>query len=331
LPQRGLATQGGSTLTYVGCVPSVAELTGLRHLKLGIGGLPRDTLVHLSPLSGLASLQVAFYVSRDRPRAGLTDHEPGGGVVLPSALAHLGALSGLTRLAALSVVDRTPSKGLECVQMAAALLAALPSSPFLTEVRRGGVVGRCSTGGHPPCAHGHGLRFRGEGAPTAREQLHMPQLASLLALPTPIPQLELKPVSMVGAPLDLSLTSRWPLLTRLCLHGTDYSSTVEAVLTSSGAEVTVGDMCNMPWRFARPTTDRPTGGPTGRLPDCLIPDRLPACLTACLIARVCQRPCKCRAHLERHVHAHAPTLGELCFHMNLGTKSPTNPSAALAR
>jgi hypothetical protein len=53
------------------------------------------------------------------------------------------------------------------------------------------------------------------------------------------PQVELGPVSMAGAPLDVSLTSRWPLLTRLCLHGTDYSSTVEAVLTTSGVEVTV--------------------------------------------------------------------------------------------
>jgi hypothetical protein len=50
---------------------------------------------------------------------------------------------------------------------------------------------------------------------------------------------------MEGSPLDVSLTSRWPLLTRLSLHGagrdtrSTISSTVEAVLTSSGAEVNV--------------------------------------------------------------------------------------------
>ncbi len=56
------------------------------------------------------------------------------------------------------------------------------------------------------------------------------------------PQLELQPVSIVDAPLDVSLTSRWPLLARLCLRGTDGdTSTAEAVLNSRGADVTVGD------------------------------------------------------------------------------------------
>ncbi len=55
------------------------------------------------------------------------------------------------------------------------------------------------------------------------------------------PQVELAPVRIVDAPLDLSLTSRWPLLARLSLHGTGgvASSIAEAVITSSGAEVTV--------------------------------------------------------------------------------------------
>ncbi len=43
---------------------------------------------------------------------------------------------------------------------------------------------------------------------------------------------------MVGAPLDLSLTSRWPQLEHLSLHGGD-CTIARAVLTSSGAEVNV--------------------------------------------------------------------------------------------
>jgi hypothetical protein len=119
--------------TFNGCVPAcVAVLTGLRRLKLGISGLPGDTLSHLAPLAGLTSLQVDFSDPRDH------EYVWEGGVVLPSALAHLGALSGLTRLAMLYVVDLTPSERLKCMQPAAALLAALPSSPFLSEVRPGG-------------------------------------------------------------------------------------------------------------------------------------------------------------------------------------------------
>jgi hypothetical protein len=46
---------------------------------------------------------------------------------------------------------------------------------------------------------------------------------------------------MEGSPLDMSLTSRWPLLTRLSLHTTN-CCTVEAALTFIGAEVTLGDV-----------------------------------------------------------------------------------------
>jgi hypothetical protein len=53
------------------------------------------------------------------------------------------------------------------------------------------------------------------------------------------PQVELQPVRIAGAPLDVSLTSRWPLLARLSLQDSCYR-TVKTVLTSSGAEVTVG-------------------------------------------------------------------------------------------
>ncbi len=90
------------------------------------------------------------------------------------------------------------------------------------------------------------LRHAREGSPgivQSEEEgvtAQFPIRQGLLPLP-PVPQVELQPVSMKGSPLDVSLTSRWPLLTRLSLHMT-IGSTVEAVLTSSGAEVTLENM-----------------------------------------------------------------------------------------
>jgi hypothetical protein len=114
----------------------MAVLTGLRHLELRSYVLPADSLLHLALLTGLTSLRVSCFdihwLEGDQaPEAGA----PG---MRTTALAHLGALSGLTRLPQLSVRDWTPSHRLRGVQPAAALLAALPSSPFLSEVRPGG-------------------------------------------------------------------------------------------------------------------------------------------------------------------------------------------------
>jgi hypothetical protein len=249
--------------TFNGCVPAgVAVLTGLRRLKLGISGLPRDTLSHLAPLAGLTSLRVDF-------------SDPRRDVVLPSALAHLGALSGLTRLATLSVFDRTPPERLECVQPAAELLAALPSSPFLTEVRlwaneaysptahsahrTPGVPTQLRAGGlHCQLDCGRGLRTRpiwaacmaNKNADAAWSPLLLPFMHGSMppgrrcgSVPAPAPmcpQLDLEPVSIVGAPLDLSLVSRWPLLARLILINA--GCIVTAGINSGGAEVIVGDM-----------------------------------------------------------------------------------------
>jgi hypothetical protein len=138
--------QGGYSFDC--CMTEVAVLTGLRHLELCLGCEAADTLRHLAPLVGLTSLRVQFS-KPIRTQPGLEGDEAGGPGDDPTTmLAHLGALSGLTRIAQLSVRDWTPSGRLERVPPSAALLAALPSSPFLTEVRPGGAL---LLVGPPPC------------------------------------------------------------------------------------------------------------------------------------------------------------------------------------
>ncbi len=117
-------------------------LTGLRHLELRSYVLPADSLLHLALLTGLTSLRVSCHDIHELEgdqAAGVyqaPEDGPGSDGLRTTALAHLGALSGLTCLAQLSVRDRG-SLQREGVQPAASLLAALPSSPFLSEVRPG--------------------------------------------------------------------------------------------------------------------------------------------------------------------------------------------------
>jgi hypothetical protein len=111
---------------------AVAVLTGLRHLELRSYVLPADSLLHLALLTGLTSLRVICYDIQKLE--GDQAPEAGAPGMRTTVLAHLGALSGLTRLAQLSLRDWTPSYRLRGAQPATALLAALPSSPFLSEV-----------------------------------------------------------------------------------------------------------------------------------------------------------------------------------------------------
>jgi hypothetical protein len=221
-----------------------------------------------------ASIAVAF-----RPTSPSEFNGPPGQQRFGTWLGCLGALSGLTRLSALSLRDRTPVTengelmGIEeeaGVLAPEALLAALPSSPSLATVR--GCEGlRCCCRGvrlrarsrlvarpFPPspsrtcAARPHLASGRGESRGESRVHQQGTHACLVVVAELPVPpsrpappllmQLELQPVNLQYVCLDVALTSRFPRLERLALHDTRaYEEiTASATLGRDGADVVVG-------------------------------------------------------------------------------------------
>ncbi len=121
-------------MSFVGAPAALSLLTGLQRLELRSDALPPDALLHLASLTSLTSLKVEC---RYAVPPTTDDGVAGGSTPRPHLWAHVGALSGLTRLSVLQLKDSTSyakEEEVGLLPLPEALLAALPSWPSLTTV-----------------------------------------------------------------------------------------------------------------------------------------------------------------------------------------------------